>query len=93
MKKERMITRTIKSTEITIMAVNTTNASVFDKVITVVGEYDMSNALEVARENDTETEKAVMVKACTVNETLYGVPESEFLKIAKVLPPRTNNED
>ena len=36
--------------------------------------------------------KAVMIDSITDKETLYGMLESEFIRLAKVLPPRTKEE-
>lgn len=95
MKKERMITRTITSTICTCMAVDITTAEVKDELVILSGEYKTdSERTADAVAQSTDTVKIVSIKRYEVQETLYGMPESTFMKYATVLPPRKNyNEE
>lgn len=85
------VTRTIKATHATLMCVDTESAEVsnIDVVLprTYEGEKDMLKAAKKVAE--TETNKVVAVVKYEVTETLYGMTETEFIKYAKPMPPRT----
>ena len=99
MKKEKMITRTIISTNYTVMAVNVTKGTVGSANITLSGERDDNFALACcnkAYENATnlgDIFKAVAVTSAETIETLYGMPESIFMEHAVVLPPRGSKKE
>ena len=90
MKKEKMITRTINSTKAQVMQVNVKTATVEMVNVEVAGKYeDLSELLKaVQAQYDTEERKSVTVVTFEDVETLYGMPESVFMKYAEVLPPR-----
>ena len=94
MKKEKLITRTIISTNYAIMAVNVTKGTVETVNVTISGERDDKYAVDYCNkmwENTTTFEdvhKAVAVTSAEVVETLYGMPESIFMEYATILPPR-----
>lgn len=94
MARVRMVTRTIVETEAQVMRVDTTNAQVSIEQLIITGEY--TNAKEVLQAvqsaHDTATMVSVSVQSFEAKETLYGMSEAEFLKLAKVLPPRTKAE-
>ena len=85
------VTRTIKATHATLMCVDTETAEVCNKEVilprTYEGEKDMLKAAKKVAETDTT--KVVAVVAHTVTETLYGMTESDFIKYAKPMPPRS----
>lgn len=83
-----MITRTIKSTVGECMMVDVKNASVFNEKYELVGEYTKEEFLDAMRRSDSDEMKVVSVISIETKETLYGMPEDEFMKAAKVLPPR-----
>lgn len=87
--KERMVTRTVIAINVTVMGINTTTAQAVTEVKTLTGTYkdnvDMLKAIK--KLYDGEIIYACIVSTETV-ETLYGMPESVFMKYAKVLPPR-----
>ena len=84
------VTRTIPTTVVTIFCVNTETRDTFEQTITLPRTYKdeqrMMKAIEKAL--DGEPIKAVSITKYEVNETLYGMTEAEFIKYAKVLPPR-----
>ena len=90
MKKEKMVTRTINSTKAQVMRVNVKTATVETVTVEVAGKYDdmmeLLKAVQIAQ--DTEETKTVTVITKEDVETLYGMPESVFMRYAEVLPPR-----
>lgn len=93
MARERMITRTVTTTNCEVMCVNVTTAEVQVKDYTLTGEQTKETALKQLKKlYETETEKIVTINSISFNETLYGMTELDFIKLAKVLPPRTKAE-
>lgn len=96
MRKEKMITRTIVSTEYTFMCVDVDKASVFNTSFEFSGvrndEIALAKAQEIFdidhNENHVSNFKAVSVISAKETEILYGVTESMFMEIAVKLPPR-----
>ena len=90
-----MVTRTIPTTIVTIFCVNTEDRSTFEQTITLPRTYKDDAKLMKAVEKalDGEPIKAVTIINQEVKETHYGMTEQEFIKNAKVLPPRSTNEN
>ena len=93
MARERMVTRTINETTVSIMALDVTTANVSIQDFKLSGTYTADEALKACKKRyETDTLKLVHVDHITETEILYGMPEDEFMKLAKVLPPRTVNK-
>lgn len=90
MARERMVTRTVLTTELTVLCMDIEKAEVIEKTIIITGYTPADNKLlKIAQKRlDTDTLKATYIKNIVEKETLYGMPETEFIKIAQVLPPR-----
>lgn len=94
MARERMVTRTVITTMVDVLVINIDTAETGTKtfVLTqnmVKDEKTMLNNAQVMLENECgEMWKAVATKNIKEEETLYGMTEQDFLKYAKVLPPR-----
>ena len=90
MARERMVTRTVVVTTVEVMCLDVTTAEVAIKPFEVSGTFtDKESALKVIKKhNETDTFKCVAVQEMTENEVLYGMSEIDFIKLAKVLPPR-----
>ena len=91
MAKERFITRTIKTTEVIVLGMNTVTCEPFNEAVTLAGTYGntekaQKKILAEAKEK-IETEEKVVVKivGVTEKETLYKVKEEDFIKIAEVI--------
>ena len=95
MARERMVTRTVELTIAEVMTLDTTTAEVKTVAYEVGGGLTEEKAVlkAVKKLHETDTFKCVAVQSITVKEILYGMPEIDFIKHAKVLPPRTKNED
>ena len=90
MRKEKMVTRTVTKTNCEIMCVNVESAEVIVKNFTVSGKYDNENDLLKTCQNlfETDSLKLVHISEFSEEEVLLGMPESKFIELAEVLPPR-----
>ena len=95
MARARKVTRTIASTKVVVMCVNTETAVVENYEVTISGVYSDDKKLmkAVTKVVETETLKPVSVVSTEVIETLYGMDEQKFIEMAEVLPPRDKKED
>lgn len=95
MARARKVTRTIASTKVVVMCVNTETAVVENYEVTIAGFYSDDKKLmkAVTKVVETETLKPVSVVSTEVIETLYGMDEQKFIEMAEVLPPRGKKED
>ena len=89
MARERMITRTVEITVAHVMCLNVETAEVSTKPFTVTGKQEEKTLLKTLKKQcETESFKLVAITEVTTYEKLYGMPESEFIALAKELPPR-----
>lgn len=95
MARARKVTRTIASTKVVVMCVNTETAVVENYEVTIAGVYSGDKKLmkAVTKVVETETLKPVSVVSTEVIETLYAMDEQKFIEMAEVLPPRGKKED
>lgn len=95
MARQPQVTRTITTTKAVLMAANISTGELVDVEMILPREYKDSEAiLKMANKiSDNPNMKYVYVKFTEVVETLYGMSESDFLRYAKPLPPRTKGED
>lgn len=95
MARERMVTRTVSTTTVDVLVINIETAEVDTKSF-VLGqnmtkdEKTMLNNAQKMLDDETGTTlwKCVAIKNIKEEETLYGMTEQDFLRYAKVLPPR-----
>ena len=89
MARVEMITRTVDWTRVDVMALDIPNAKVVSKVYTISGHKEMEDALKtVQKMYDDSTLKHVAINSRECGQTLYGMTVGEFIRLAKVLPPR-----
>lgn len=90
-----MVTRTIPTTVVNVFCVNTEDRSTFEQSITLPRTYkdEVKMMKAVEKVLDGEPIKAVSITGYEVKETLYGMTEADFIKVASVLPPRNANKD
>lgn len=95
MARVRKVTRTISSTKVIVMCVDTEAAKVDKYEVEIAGVYSDEKKLMKALTKvvETETLKPVSVVSTEVIETLYGMDEQKFIEMAEVLPPRDKKED
>lgn len=90
MARVSMVTRTIVATNCTALCINVETAEPFNKVYTISKAPDDEKKLikMLQKMEDDENVKVVHVVDTEVEEKLYGMPETDFIKYAEVLPPR-----
>lgn len=97
MARERMVTRTVQEKVANVLTVNTltreTNVAGYSVSATIPDEK-ICKALAKRYASNPEYANTCFVSVISVDiiETLYGMPEDEFIKLAKVLPPRNTTE-
>lgn len=86
-----MITRTVVSTKVVVMCVNTETAEVFNKDVELAGTFKKEKDLEKAlvKKLNTGFERFVQVCSKEKLEKLYGMEEEEFVSLARLLDPKT----
>ena len=93
MAKERMVTRTLTITTVEVMSVDISTATTGTDRFDIVGEHTFDTALKAVKEiYETDTTKIVTITELVLNDYLYGMPESDFIKMAKILPPRNTTK-
>ena len=94
MARERMVTRTIENAELSVLRVNTKTRETAVEVLTISATIPENKALKIVHKAyDNGEWKSVDIIERKVTETLYGMSEQEFIKLARVLPPRTAKAD
>ena len=95
MARARKVTRTISSTKVIVMCVDTETAKVDNYEVEIAGVYSDEKKLmkAVTKEVETVTLKPVSIVSKEVVETLYGMDEQKFMELAEVLPSRGKKDD
>ena len=95
MARVRKVTRTISSTKVVVMCVDTETAKVDNYEVEIAGVYSDEKKLmkAVTKEVETVTLKPVSIVSKEVVDTLYVMDEQKFMEMAEVLPPRGKKED
>lgn len=93
--KKPMVTRTILTTEVTVLCLDLIKAEPLNKTVTLPRTYKDEKAMmkKVSAIIDNDEVKAVHVVDTKVNETLYGMTEEQFISMAEVLPNRSKTTD
>lgn len=93
--KKPMVTRTILTTEVTVLCLDLIKAEPFNKTVTLPRTYKDEKAMmkKVSAIIDNDEVKAVHVVDTKVNETLYGMTEEKFISMAEILPSRSKTAD
>ena len=90
MARKRMVTRTIEQTTADVMTLDVTTAEVQVRPYDIGGRYTDEELLKKLQKLfQTDTLKLVHIESQVCNEVLLGMDEEEFIRLAKVLPPRT----
>ena len=89
------VTRTIQTTRANVLCIDLSTEQPFTQSVilprTYKDERSMLKKIKPMLEN--ETVMVVHVQNFTVESTLYGMTEEEFIKAAEILPPRKANEE
>lgn len=91
MAREKMVTRTVEGTHVTVLGVNLATEALEERQYNLSGVYKDAEKLKKVAEKvgNSDTFKVVSVKASETFETLYGMTEVEFMELARVLDPKT----
>lgn len=94
MARVRMVTRTVVVTVAEVMCVDVTTAEVQIKKLEMSGSFADNDTLlkAIKKQHENDSFKCVAVQGTEEKEVLYGMEEIEFIKLAKVLPPRAKTE-
>lgn len=94
MARTRMVTRTVNENTYTCMCVDTVSAEIINRDFVVGMEFENDDVAlrNFQRQYNTDGFKVVAVVAHSVKEILYGMPEADFIRLAKVLPPRSGEK-
>ena len=94
MAKVRMVTRTVEQTTVSIMCLDVATAEVSTRDFILSGSFDDFNLLlkEARKRYETDILKLVHIENVHVNQLLYGMPESDFIRFATILPLRNINK-
>lgn len=94
MARKRMITRTVEQTTAQVMTLDVTTAEVQVYTYNIGGKYTDEELLnKLQKLFQTDTLKLVHIESQVCNEVLLGMDEEEFIRLAKVLPPRSVNKN
>ena len=91
MARTPMVTRTIRTNRVNVLCLDTETCEPFNMEVVISARTTDPKKLmnEVKSIVDTDTLKAVKIVDSEIIETLYGMPETDFIHHAKELPPRT----
>lgn len=94
MARKPMVTRTIKTTHVTVLCLNVQTGEPYNEsfVLPRTFEDDSKIIKELEKTYNNAEHKAVHVVSKEEKETLYGMLESDFIQSAQVLPPRDTKE-
>ena len=92
MARKPMVTRTITTTNATVMCLDVSTGKSEKRVFALPRTYKDQTAIlkKVKSRYETDTLKPVMVLSWEITKTLYGMTELEFIETANILPSRTN---
>lgn len=94
MARKRMITRTVEQTTAQVMTLDVTTAEVQVLQYDIGGHYTDEELLKKLQNLfQTGTVKLVHIESQDCKEVLLGMDEEDFIRLAKILPPRTTNKD
>ena len=91
---KRMVTRTVEQTSAQVMTLDVTTVEVQVRTYDIGGRYTDEELLKnLQKLFQTDTLKLVHIESQTCNEVLLGMDEEDFIRLAKVLPPRNANKE
>lgn len=96
-RRTNLVTRTIRSTKVVALCLDTETAEPTNQSFTIGGTYpddpkgNTTLLKKIRKTYETDTFKVVSIVEKQVEENLYGMTEEEFIAGAKVLPPRKAN--
>lgn len=93
--RKPMITRTFVTTKVVALGMDIETCEPGNKVFILPRTYKDDKAIMKELDKRTEEEHFKCVKICSTEiiETLYGMTEAEFIRVAKELPPRMKAQE
>ncbi len=91
MARKRMVTRTILTTKVNALCMDTVSCEACNKDIVLPRTYkDKNKVLKAVKDAvDTDTFKVVDIVDVSTVETLYGMDEQKFINESVILDPTT----
>ena len=94
MARKPMVTRTVTTTKVTVLCVNTVAEETVTQVVEVPRAYtDDDKLIKAVKETLDTSIIPVKVISTEIVETLYGMTEQRFIEQAEKLPPRKVETD
>lgn len=94
MSRKRMVTRTVMQTTAEVMTLDVTTAEVQVQPYDIGGQYTDEELLKKLQNLfQTDSFKLVHIESQECKELLLGMDEEDFIRHAKVLPPRNTSKD
>ena len=97
MARERMVTRTVEVKQVNVLTLNVETMKAEKMIVPITGKPDDKKLEKLVKAAvETESVKFVQILGIETSEVLYGMTEADFIRLAKVLPPRsgaTESED
>ena len=94
MARKPMVTRTLKATRVTVLALDIETAEPFNEDVLLARTYKDENAMLKAVQNifnrEVASKKAVHVVDYVIEEHRYGMLEEDFIKLADEIEPLTD---
>lgn len=88
MAKEKLVTRSVIGTKATLMVVDIPTGTTTQLEVKIGGKFTEKEKVlkAVQKIHDNENQKVVAVLSFENFNTLYGMPESQFMEMASPLP-------
>lgn len=94
MSRKRMVTRTVMQTTAEVMTLDVTTTEVQVQSYDIGGQYTDEELLKKLQNLfQTDTLKLVHIESQECKELLLGMDEEDFIRLAKVLPPRNTTKE
>ena len=92
MARQPQVTRTIQTTKANVLCIDLANEQPFTQEVILPRTYKDERSMMKKSKPLVENEsiKVVHVQNFTVESTLYGMTEEEFISAAHILPARTS---
>ena len=94
MAREPKVTRTIKVTNVTFLAIDLVSAEPYTETVNITHAPKTEKLImkKLEKEFDNENRKAVKIVDISITEKLYGMSEEDFIAYAEEMPPRKSNK-
>lgn len=91
MSRERMVTRTILETEVEVICMDVNTVETQIKTFTLTGLQKNNDYIlkQLKKYHETDTFKLVAIQNVHEKESMYGMKEIDFIKVAMKLDPDT----